>query len=192
MKIQHPTPKKPHQSGSKQARSTKEPLRGNHMEEHTTPSGNTPDGNQSARQVQNKGEEVAAGQKHRTEQAGAGISAEDHQKFKEMLNAMIDEEYGMRSSFRRTYNSEGELVAVSSGWHHMDDDDDDDLEEFVNNAFDAIEEEFARQAHEASPSDVIDGQANPKPDRAQEESESTPLRHQPEVPHAANANRKSK
>ena len=139
------------------------------MKNDTTPAGNTPDGNQSDRQVQNEGEEVAAGQTHRTEQPGAGISAEDHQKFKEMLNAMIDEEYGVRSSFRRTYNNEGELVAVSSGWHHMDDDDDEVVEDFVDKAFDAIEEEFALKAHEAAQSDVIDGQAIPKPDRAEEE-----------------------
>lgn len=141
------------------------------MTNDTTPAGTAPEGHQSDRQVQDAGQAVATGQTHRAEQANAGFSAEDTQKFKEMFNAMIDEERDMRSSLRRTFNSGGELVAVSSGWHHMDEDEDMVAEEFVNGAFDAIEEEYARLAHDFPSPDAVDGQAIRKPDLAEEEGQ---------------------
>ena len=116
---------------------------------------------------------MATDQTSRNEQADAGISAEDHQKYVEMFNALIDEGSERRNSIQRIYR-DGKLVSIRSGWHWGH--EELDSRAFVDQAFAAIAEEHALQAQKNSPTDnqppsaaVIEGQANTKADLVSEE-----------------------
>ena len=85
---------------------------------------------------------------HQNEQANAGISAVDHQKYVELFNALIDEGSAKRNSIQRIYR-DGKLVSIRSGWHWGH--EEVDPQEFVDQAFAAIAEERALQAQKNSP-----------------------------------------
>jgi len=116
---------------------------------------------------------MATDQTSRNEQANAGISAEDHQKYVEIFNALIDKGSARRNSIQRIYR-DGKLVSIRSGWHWGH--EEVDSQEFVDQAFAAIAEDRALQAQKNSPADnqppsaaVIDRQANTKTDLVSEE-----------------------
>ena len=84
------------------------------------------------------------------QQSDAGDSAEDHQKYRAMFNALIDEKTGEHDAIERIYR-DSKLVSIRSRWRG--DHEEDDSREFIDKAFAGLAEEHALESQKISKCD---------------------------------------